>query len=71
MQRWADTRHWHVVGPVCESGDFLGRDRELALCEGDLLAVMMAGAYGMAQSSNYNARGRPAEVLVRGDAGTA
>ncbi|MXX28602.1 MAG: diaminopimelate decarboxylase [Gammaproteobacteria bacterium] len=56
-----------IVGPICESGDFLARQRELALAPGDLLAVRSAGAYGMAQSSNYNARGRPAEVLVEGD----
>lgn len=58
---------WDVVGPVCETGDFLAERRELALQEGDLLAVMSAGAYGMVQSSNYNTRPRPAEVLVAGD----
>lgn len=58
---------WDIVGPVCETGDFLARDRELAVAPGDLLAVRSAGAYGMAQSSNYNSRGRPAEVLVEGD----
>ena len=58
---------WDIVGPICESGDFLARQRELALAPGDLLAIGSAGAYGMAQSSNYNARGRPAEVLVEGD----
>jgi diaminopimelate decarboxylase len=52
---------------VCESGDFLGHDRELALEPGALLAVHSAGAYGMAQSSNYNTRPRAAEVLVEGD----
>ena len=57
-----------VVGPVCESGDFLGHDRRLALAEGDLLAVLSAGAYGMAMSSNYNSRTRAAEVMVDGDA---
>jgi len=57
---------WDVVGPVCESGDFLALDRELAPAEGDLLAVLSAGAYGIVQSSNYNARNRPAEVLVDG-----
>ena len=61
------TACWDIVGPICESGDFLARQRELALAPGDLLAVGSAGAYGMAQSSNYNARGRPAEVLVEGD----
>ena len=59
---------YEIVGPVCESGDFLGRGRELALAEGDLLAVMSAGAYGMAMSSNYNTRPRAAEVMVDGDA---
>jgi diaminopimelate decarboxylase len=58
---------YDVVGPVCESGDFLGRGRELALREGDLLAVMSAGAYGMAMSSNYNSRPRAAEVVVDGE----
>ncbi len=57
-----------VVGPVCESGDFLARDRRLALVKpGDLVAILDAGAYGMAQSSNYNTRPRPAEVLVEGN----
>jgi diaminopimelate decarboxylase len=57
-----------VVGPVCESGDFLAKDRRLpALKRGDLLAVFSAGAYGMAMSSNYNSRLRAAEVLVEGD----
>jgi len=56
-----------VVGPVCESGDFLGHDRELAANEDDLLAVMSAGAYGMSMSSNYNSRPRAAEVMVDGD----
>lgn len=57
-----------VVGPVCESGDFLARDRALPRAEeGDLLAVLSAGAYGFAMASNYNARPRPAEVLVDGD----
>ncbi|MGE5336385.1 MAG: diaminopimelate decarboxylase [Gemmatimonadota bacterium] len=55
-----------VVGPVCESGDWLARDRELAVGPGDLLAVMGAGAYGMSMASNYNSRPRPAEVLVDG-----
>ena len=57
---------WNIVGPVCESGDFLALQRCLALSPGDLLAIGAAGAYGMAQSSNYNSRGRPAEVLVQG-----
>ena len=57
---------YDVVGPVCESGDFLARDRALAVREGDLLAVMSAGAYGMVMSSNYNSRPRAPEVLVHG-----
>lgn len=55
---------WDLVGPVCESADFIGHDRDLALREGDLLAVMSAGAYGFVMSSNYNSRGRAAEVMV-------
>src|SRR5882672_164423 len=55
---------YDVVGPVCESGDFLAKDRKLAPREGDLLALMSAGAYGMVMSSNYNSRPRPAEVLI-------
>jgi diaminopimelate decarboxylase len=60
------TRRYQVVGPVCESGDFLGRDRVLAPAQGDLLAVLSAGAYGMSMSSNYNTRPRAAEVMVDG-----
>lgn len=60
-------RTWDVVGPVCESGDFLAKSRELVLAEGDLLAVMQAGAYGYVMASNYNTRPRPAEVMVSGD----
>jgi diaminopimelate decarboxylase len=56
-----------VVGPVCESGDWLGKDRALAVRAGDFLAVLSAGAYGMTMASNYNTRGRAAEVLVSGD----
>jgi diaminopimelate decarboxylase len=55
-----------VVGPVCESADFLGRGRQLAAQPGDLLAIMDAGAYGASMASNYNARPRAAEVLVDG-----
>ncbi len=56
-----------VVGPVCETGDFFARDREIRkLEEGDLLAILDAGAYGMSLASNYNTRPRPAEVLVEG-----
>ena len=62
------TRPWEIVGPICETGDFLGHDRELALDTGDLLAVRTAGAYGFAMASSYNARPRPAEVMVDGDA---
>ncbi|WP_321349181.1 diaminopimelate decarboxylase [Halopseudomonas oceani] len=58
---------WDLVGPICETGDFLGKDRELALAEGDLLAVRSAGAYGFVMSSNYNTRPRAAEVLVDGE----
>jgi len=57
---------YDVVGPVCESGDWIGRDRELAVQPGDLVAVMSAGAYCMSMASNYNTRGRAAEVLVDG-----
>lgn len=60
-------QHWDLVGPVCETGDFLGKDRELALAEGDLLALKSAGAYGFTMSSNYNSRARAAEVIVDGD----
>ncbi|AXP05985.1 MULTISPECIES: diaminopimelate decarboxylase [Pseudomonas] len=61
------TRSYDIVGPICETGDFLAKGRELALEEGDLLAVHSAGAYGFVMSSNYNTRGRCAEVLVDGD----
>jgi diaminopimelate decarboxylase len=57
---------YDVVGPVCESGDWLGRDRTLAVQSGDLLAVLSAGAYCMSMASNYNTRGRAAELLVDG-----
>jgi diaminopimelate decarboxylase len=62
----ASPRTYQIVGPVCESGDFLGHDRALALAEGDLLAVLSAGAYGMSMSSNYNTRPRAAEVMIDG-----
>ena len=61
-----EARHWDLVGPVCESSDFLGRNRQLTLQSGDLLAVASAGAYGFTMSSNYNSRGRAAEVMVDG-----
>ncbi|MFZ2290199.1 MAG: diaminopimelate decarboxylase [Halopseudomonas yangmingensis] len=57
---------WEIVGPVCETGDFLGKQRPLALAAGDLLAVRSAGAYGFVMSSNYNTRPRAAEVMVDG-----
>ena len=63
----ADCRDWDIVGPVCEPGDFLGKDRALALEAGDYLAVRSAGAYGFVMASNYNSRNRPAEVMVDGD----
>lgn len=76
-QAWQDIRplqprasasqEWDLVGPICETGDFLGKGRELAIEPGDYLAVMSAGAYGFSMSSNYNTRGRAAEVLVDGD----
>ncbi len=58
---------YDIVGPVCESSDFLGKERDLALAEGDLLAIDSAGAYGFSMSSNYNTRPRSAEVLIEGD----
>ena len=65
--RDSEARAYDIVGPICETGDFLAKDRQLALAEGDLLAVHSAGAYGFVMSSNYNTRGRAAEVLVDGD----
>ena len=62
-----DARTYDIVGPVCETGDFLGQARPLALQQGDLLAVLSAGAYGMVMSSNYNTRPRAAEILIDGD----
>jgi diaminopimelate decarboxylase len=64
--RAGDAAKWEIVGPICESGDFLGHGRELKLAEGDLLAILSAGAYGMVMSSNYNTRPRAAEVMVDG-----
>jgi diaminopimelate decarboxylase len=61
------TRNYDVVGPVCETGDWLGKDRELAIAAGDLLAVRTAGAYGFTMASNYNTRARAAELIVDGD----
>ena len=62
-----DEKAWDVVGAICETGDFLGKDRRLALKEEDVLAVLGAGAYGFVMSSNYNSRGRAAEVMVNAD----
>ena len=56
-----------IVGPVCETGDFLGKDRSLAIQSGDLLAIRSAGAYGFTMSSNYNSRPRAAEIMVDGE----
>ncbi len=67
--RAGPVRSFDIVGPICESGDWLGRDRELAIEQGDLLAILSAGAYGATMSSNYNSRPRAAEVLI--DGGTA
>ncbi len=76
-QAWMDVKQvgpdsgeavvYDVVGPVCESGDWLARERSLAVRQGDLLAIMQAGAYGLTMSSNYNTRGRAAEVIVDGE----
>ncbi len=66
-RRQGENKSYDIVGPVCETGDFLGKDRNLVLQEGDLLAVMSSGAYGFTMSSNYNSRPRPAEVLVDGE----
>lgn len=67
IERDQSAQSYDVVGPICESGDFLARQRELAIEEGDLIALLSAGAYGMTMSSNYNTRGRAAEVIVDGD----
>ena len=64
VRRGDPARRYDIVGPICESADFLARDRSLAVAPGDLLAIMSAGAYGMTMSSNYNSRPRPAEVMV-------
>ena len=66
LRRNRAAENYQVVGPVCETGDFLGHDRALAVEPGDLLAVLSAGAYGMSMSSNYNTRPRAAEVIVDG-----
>ena len=67
LPRQGEARCWEIVGPICETGDCLGRNRPLAVEPGNLLAVMSAGAYGMAMSSNYNTRPRVAEVMIDGD----
>ncbi len=67
VTRTEGSARWDVVGPVCESGDWLGRDRDLAVQPGDIVAVLSAGAYGMAMASNYNTRPRAAEVMVDGN----
>ena len=67
LQSDAPPAQYDIVGPVCESGDFLGKNRTLAVREGDLLAVLSAGAYGMAMASNYNTRPRAAEVMADGN----
>ncbi|SEL22138.1 diaminopimelate decarboxylase [Atopomonas hussainii] len=64
--RDGELRNYDLVGPICETGDFLAKNRDLCLAEGDLLAVCSAGAYGFVMSSNYNTRGRAAEVMVDG-----
>ena len=66
LAREGDPVVYEVVGPVCETGDFLGRERRLVAEQGDLLAILSAGAYGMSMSSNYNTRARAAEILVSG-----
>ena len=58
---------WDIVGPVCETGDFLGKDREMVIGPNDLLCIGSSGAYGFTMSSNYNSRGRAAEIMVDGD----
>jgi diaminopimelate decarboxylase len=67
QKRAGETVPYEVVGPICESSDFIGHDREMAVDKGDALAVMSAGAYGMSMSSNYNTRPRAAEVMVDGE----
>ncbi len=67
LENSADEKIWDIVGPVCETGDFLGKARALKLTQGDLLAVRSAGAYGFSMSSNYNSRPRVAEIMVDDD----
>tara|TARA_Y100000034_G_scaffold36806_1_gene45219 strand:+ start:510 stop:1775 length:1266 start_codon:yes stop_codon:yes gene_type:complete len=68
--RDGESKSYDIVGPICETGDFLGKDRDLCIEEGDLLAVRSSGAYGFTMSSNYNSRPRIAEVMVDGDQST-
>ena len=63
-----ESRNYDVVGPICETGDFLGKNRDLTIAMDDYIVVRSAGAYGSTMSSNYNSRSRPAEVMVDGDA---
>ena len=67
QERDIHEKTWDIVGPICESGDWLARERKLAIEQGDLLAIMSAGAYGMTMASNYNTRARAAEVMVDGN----
>ena len=67
LQSTAEEHKWDIVGPVCETGDFLGKDRQLKLTQGDYLAIRSSGAYGFSMSSNYNSRPRVAELMVDGD----
>ena len=67
IQPSVEEKLYDVVGAVCETGDFLGKNRLLRVKDNDYLAVISAGAYGFSMSSNYNSRGRPAEVLVDGN----
>ena len=66
-QRFGESVRWDIVGPICETADFLGHDRLLTLQQGDVVAVMDSGAYGFVMSSNYNARNRAAELVIDGD----
>jgi diaminopimelate decarboxylase len=63
-ERKLPSQRYDIVGPICETGDFLGFARDLAIEEGDLLALLSAGAYGMSMASNYNSRPRAAEILI-------
>ena len=60
-------KKWDIVGPICETGDFIAKDRLLAIRQGDLLCVRSAGAYGFSMSSNYNSRCKAAEIMVDGN----